>query len=192
MPRPVSETSRVTCPSTRAAETLIAVPAGVWTLDPVHSSIGFQIAYMGGAFRGHFKDVDARLADNRLEGSARVKSVQVKDESLEAHLQSPDFFDAERHPVLRFESGDIQGDADEVTGRGEITIKGVTQPVELKGSIAAPTTKGDGSEVITVNLRTVIDRTDFGVNWNMPLPDGKAALANEVELNAGLFLNREA
>ena len=173
-------------------EAVQTVPAGVWTLDPVHSSIGFEIAYMGGSFRGHFNEVDARLADNRLEGSARVKSVQVKDESLDAHLQSPDFFDAERHPVLRFESGDIQGDADEVTVRGEITIKGITRPVELKGTIAAPTPKGDGSEVIGVKLETVIDRTDFGVNWNMPLPDGKPALANEVELNAGLFLIREA
>ena len=167
------------------------VPAGTWALDPVHSSIGFEIAYMGGTFRGHFSDVDARLADGRLEGSARVASVQVKDENLEAHLQSPDFFDAERHPVLRFASSDIRRDGGEVTVRGEIEIKGITRPVELKGTIGAPTPKGEG-EVVAVNLETVIDRTNFGVNWNMPLPDGKPALANEVELTARLFLNREA
>jgi polyisoprenoid-binding protein YceI len=168
------------------------VPAGTWTLDPVHSSIGFEIAYMGGTFRGHFNDVDARLADGRLEGSARVASIQVKDENLEAHLQSPDFFDAERHPELRFESSDIERVADEVIVRGEIAIKGVTQPVELKGTIGAPTPKGDGRELIAVNLQTIVDRTEFGVNWNMPLPDGTPALANEVELTAGLFLIREA
>jgi polyisoprenoid-binding protein YceI len=172
-------------------EEIQIVPAGTWTLDPVHSSIGFEIAYMGGTFRGQFNDVDARLADGRLEGSARVASVQVKDENLEAHLQSPDFFDAERHPVLRFESSDIEREGDEVTVRGEIEIKGVTRPVELKGTIGAPTPKGEG-EVIAVNLETVIDRTNFGVNWNMPLPDGKPALANDVELTATLFLNREA
>ena len=167
------------------------VPAGTWALDPVHSSIGFEIAYMGGTFRGHFNDVDARLANGRLEGSARVASVQVKDENLEAHLQSPDFFDAERHPVLRFESSDIERDGDEVTVRGEIEIKGVTRPVELKGTIGSPTPKGE-SEVIGVNLETVVDRTEFGVNWNMQLPDGKPALAKDVELTATLFLNREA
>jgi polyisoprenoid-binding protein YceI len=73
-----------------------------------------------------------------------------------------------------------------------MAIKGVTQPVELKGTIGAPTPKGDGRELIAVNLQTVVDRTEFGVNWNMPLPDGTPALANEVELTAGLFLIREA
>jgi polyisoprenoid-binding protein YceI len=163
-----------------------------WTLDPVHSSIGFEIAYMGGTFRGHFNDVDASLADGRLEGSARVASVQVKDENLEAHLQSPDFFDAERHPELRFESSDFERDGDRVVVRGEITIKGVTRSVELQGTIGAPTPKGDGREVIAVNLDTVIDRTDFGVDWNMPLPDGSPALSNKVALTAGLYLTSEA
>ncbi len=167
-------------------------PAGTWTLDPIHSSIGFEIAYMGGTFRGHFNDVDARLADGRLEGSARVASVQVKDENLEAHLQSPDFFDAERHPVLSFASSDIERDGEEVAVRGEITIKGITRPVELKGTVGAPTSRADDREVVTVNLKTVVDRTDFGINWNMPLPDGKPALANDVELTASLFLIREA
>jgi polyisoprenoid-binding protein YceI len=169
-------------------EAVQTVPAGTWKLDPIHSTIGFEITYMGGTFRGHFDDVDARLENGRLEGSARVAGVQVKDENLEAHLQSPDFFDAERHPELRFVSDEI--DSDEV--RGEITIKGVTRPVELKGTIGAPIARADGREAIAVNLTTVIDRTDFGVNWNMPLPDGKPALANEVELSANLYLIREA
>jgi polyisoprenoid-binding protein YceI len=169
-------------------EEIQVVPNGTWKLDRVHSTVGFEIAYMGGTFRGHFDDVDARLENGRLEGSARVASVQVKDENLEAHLQSPDFFDAERHPELRFASTEIDGD----TVRGEITIKGITRPVELKGTIGAPVEKADGSEAIAVNLVTVIDRTDFGVNWNMPLPDGGPALANEVELSANLFLIREA
>jgi polyisoprenoid-binding protein YceI len=173
-------------------EEIQAVPAGTWTFDRIHSSIGFEIAYMGGTFRGHFDDVDARLQDGRLAGSARVASVQVKDENLEAHLQSPDFFDAERHPELRFESSDIARDGDQLKVRGEITIKGVTQPVELKGTIGAQTTRADGREGVTLNLETVIDRTDFGVSWNMPVSDGSPALANDVELNAGLFLIREA
>jgi polyisoprenoid-binding protein YceI len=173
-------------------EAVQAVPTGTWTLDPVHSTIGFEIAYLGGTFRGHFDGVDARLADGRLLGSARVASVQVKDENLEAHLQSPDFFDAERYPELRFESSEIDRDGDEVTVRGEITIKGVTQPVELRGTIGDATVNAGGRDVFGLKLETVVDRTSFGVNWNMPLPDGKPALADEVELTADLFLIREA
>ena len=73
-----------------------ALPTGTWHLDPVHSSIGFEVAYMGGAFRGQFREVDATLHDARLTGSAKVASVDVKDENLAAHLQSPEFFDVER------------------------------------------------------------------------------------------------
>src|ERR671939_1836711 len=88
-----------------------ALPTGTWHIDPVHSSIGFEVAYMGGAFRGQFREVDATLDDARLTGSAKVASVDVKDENLAAHLQSPEFFDVERHPELRFESREIeQGD----------------------------------------------------------------------------------
>jgi polyisoprenoid-binding protein YceI len=173
-----------------------AVPTGTWTLDPIHSSIGFEVAYLGGSFRGHFDDVDAQLisADNavRLEGSARVGSVKVKDENLEAHLQSPDFFDAERHSELRFESSDIDRTGDELRVRGEITIKGVTQPIELTGTIASPAVRADGSEILGLRLESTVDRTAFGVSWNMPLADGKPSLANEVKLTADLFLKREA
>jgi len=74
-------------------------------------------------------------SDGVLRGSARVASVQVKDPNLEAHLQSPEFFDAERHPKLTFESKSIERDGDRVRIDGEITIKGHTEPVELSGVI---------------------------------------------------------
>src|ERR687888_1563715 len=124
-----------------------ALPTGTWHLDPVHSSIGFEVAYMGGAFRGQFREVDATLDDAHLTGAARVASVDVKDENLAAHLQSPEFFDVERYPELRFVSTDISGE-EELTVRGEITIKGVTQPVELTGRATAPITDAYGRERI--------------------------------------------
>lgn len=177
-------------------ETVQVVPTGTWTLDRVHSSIGFEVAYLGGSFRGHFDDVDAKLVSEgdtaRIEGSARVASVQVKDENLEAHLQSPDFFDAERHPELRFESNELVRTGDELRVRGEITIKGVTRPVELKGTIGSPTIKYDDTEVIGLRVETALNRKDFGVSWNTPLPDGNPALADEVKLTADLFFVREA
>src|SRR5947207_4110734 len=79
------------------------VPAGNWQADPIHSSTAFEVKYLGVAtFTGELTDFEASLADGRLTGSARVASVEVKDENLAAHLQSPDFFDSERHPEVRF------------------------------------------------------------------------------------------
>ena len=172
------------------------LPTGTWQLDPVHSSIGFEIEYMVGAFRGQFRDVDATLVvdgdETRLTGAARVASVDVKDENLAAHLQSPEFFDVERHPELRFVSADVTGGEEELTVRGEITIKGVTQPVELTGRAAAPVTDAYGRERIGLNLSTTLDRTAFGLNWNLPLPSGEPALANEVTLVAELYFVQDA
>jgi polyisoprenoid-binding protein YceI len=171
------------------------VPTGTWTLDPVHSTIGFEIDYLSGTFRGQFREVEAKLvADEpaRLAGSAKVASVDAKDENLSAHLQSPDFFDAERHPELSFESTGLDLSAPTATVGGKLTIKGVTQPIELTGTIAAPITDYSARERIGLRLETVVDRTDFGVDWNAPLPSGEPALANEVRLAADLYFVREA
>jgi polyisoprenoid-binding protein YceI len=168
-----------------------ALPTGTWHLDPVHSSIGFEVAYMGGAFRGQFREVDATLDDARLTGSAQVASVDVKDENLSAHLQSPEFFDVERYPELRFASTEIAG-GEELAIRGEITIKGVTQPVELTGRATEPLTDAYGRERFGLTLTTTLDRTAFGLNWNLPLPSGEPALSNEVTLVAELFFVQEA
>ena len=75
-----------------------ALPAGTWQVDKVHSSIGFAVNYMADTFHGTFSDFDASVADGVLNGTAKVTSVQVKDENLAAHLQGPDFFDAQTHP----------------------------------------------------------------------------------------------
>ena len=166
-------------------ETPIA-PAGTWTLDPVHSTVGFEVGYLVGTFKGQFRDVDARLRIGEtgasLEGSARVASVDVKDENLAAHLQSPDFFDAENHPELRFSADDIAIDGRTVTVDGEITIKGVTKPVVLTGTFAEPLTDPYGNERVGLAVSATVDRTEFGVSWNTPLPGGKPALANEVRI----------
>lgn len=177
-------------------DTRPVLPVGTWDLDPVHSTIGFEVDYLAGAFRGQFRDVTARLDAGGetpvLTGSAKVASVEVKDENLTAHLQSPDFFDAERHPELSFESSEIDRDGNALTVRGGITIKGVERPVELSGTITEPITDPYGRERIGLRLETTVDRTEFGVKWNVPLPDGKPALADEVKLAAELFFVKEA
>src|SRR5438128_8070686 len=177
-------------------DTRQAVPVGTWALDPVHSTIGFEVDYLAGAFRGQFREVTAHLDVTEetpvLTGSAKVASVDVKDENLAAHLQSPDFFDAERYPELSFESSEIERAGDQIAVRGGITIKGVEKPVELTGTINDPITDPYGRERIGLKLDTTVDRTEFGVNWNVPLPDGKPALADEVKLSAELFFVKEA
>ena len=180
----------------RTTESLTIAPAGTWRLDPVHSSVGFEVDYLAGTFKGQFREVEAELAVGeegaRLEGAAKVASVDVKDENLAGHLQSPDFFDAERHPELRFRAEDISLDGGAISVRGEITIKGVTKPVTLAGTVAEPITDGYGNERIGLKVSTTVDRTDFGVNWNMALPTGQQALANEVTILGDLYFVKAA
>ena len=126
-------------------------------------------------------------------GTVDVGSIVVKDENLAAHLQSPEFFDAERHPELRFESSDIRrGEGDEVVVDGELTIKGITKAVEARGTLEGPAvTFGDVNKV-GLTLEAIIDRTEFGLNWNAPLPKGGFALANDVKLIVELELAEQA
>ena len=168
------------------------VPAGTWSIDKVHSSIGFAIDYMAGTFQGSFGDVDADVSDGVLHGNAKVSSIQVNDPNLAAHLQAPDFFDAERHPELTFESKDIRREGNRVTVDGEITIKGHTEPVEITGVISDPINDPYGGERFGLKLEAKVDRTKFGVDWNNPLPSGEPALANEVTLLADLQLSKQA
>jgi polyisoprenoid-binding protein YceI len=181
-----------TIESTNAA----VLPAGTWQLDPVHSQVGFAIKYMVGTFRGSFSPVEATLvvgADGEadLTGSARAENVKVQEPSLVAHLLAPDFFDAERTPELRFRSTDVRTDGARVTVDGELEVKGATRPVTLTGEVGEQITDPFGRERIGITLGGTIDRTDFGINWNNPLPSGKSALANEVALEAELYLVKE-
>jgi polyisoprenoid-binding protein YceI len=175
--------------STTIDQTTTVAPAGTWQADPIHSSVGFEVKYLGVAtFTGDLTDFEASLDNGALAGKARVASVEVKDDSLKAHLQAPDFFDAERHPEVSF-SGTATGEG---IFAGEITIKGVTKPATLEGTITGPITDPYGNERYGLSLKTVVDRTQFGLNWNNPLPGGGFALANDVTLKAELSLVKAA
>ncbi len=176
-------------------ETLIA-PAGTWQLDSIHSSVGFEVAYLSGTFKGQFREFDGALVvdgdDATLEGTAKVASVDVKDENLSAHLQSPDFFDAEQYPTIRFAASDISLEGEDVRVDGELTIKGITQPAVVTGRVAEPMIDPYGRERVGLQLTTTVDRTAFGVSWNAPLPTGEQALANDVSIVAELFFVKAA
>ena len=179
---------------TQTTKTL--APAGTWTADPVHSNVSFEVGYAGvNTFRGSFTDFSATLSGDSLEGRAKVASVDVKDEQLNGHLQTPDFFDAQRYPEITFRATELvrHGD-DTVTGKGDLTIKGNTRPITLQGTIApAPATDPFGRERLGLRLESEIDRTEYGVEWNAPNQSGGDYLANDVKLIAELaFVRAEA
>lgn len=160
---------------------------GAWRLDAVHSSIGFTVVYMGVApFEGAFREVEATLSPSGLVGTAQAGSIDVDDENLAAHLASPDFFDAAAYPTLGFESGPLAIEGTRVTVDGTLEIKGRRIPVALAGSITTPVSDPWGNRKLGLTLTTTVDRRDFGLDWNAPLPEGGEMLANEVELVAKL------
>jgi polyisoprenoid-binding protein YceI len=167
-----------------------SIPTGTWTLDKVHSSVGYAVRHSGvSLFRGDVPDFDAEIVDGTLRGSANVASITVNDENLQGHLLSPEFFDVERTPRVSFESTSIRRDDDELSVEGELEIRGVKQPVTLTGTITGPVA-GPAGERLGVSLETVIDRTTFGITWNMELPSGGFVLDNQVTLTAHLELAR--
>jgi polyisoprenoid-binding protein YceI len=165
-----------------------AIPTGAWKADTVHSGVAFEVPYAVATFSGEVPDFEASLVDGKLAGVAKIASLTVKDENLQAHLLSPEFFDAERHPEVRFEGSRLTRDGDKATLEGEITIKGITKPATLTGTITGPAIDHFGANRVGFKLETVIDRTEFDITWNMPLPNGEPALANEVTLKADLTL----
>ncbi len=166
-----------------------SIAAATFGLDPVHSSIGFAVKHSGVmTFKGDFAEVDAKLADGRLEGTAKVASVRVDDPNLVGHLQSPDFFDAEQNPELRFVSSSIERDGDNVAIAGDLTLRGESRPVELAGTISGPITDGYGKERLGLDLETTINRRDFGIDWGQELPSGEPMLADDVLITANLAL----
>jgi polyisoprenoid-binding protein YceI len=169
------------------------VPTGTYGADRIHSTVAFEVAYMGiGLFGGAVSEFEASLADGRLTGKARIESLETKDENLHAHLMAPDWFDAERFPEVSFSTEQAAGEGDRVSFDGELTIKGITQPATLSGTVVGPVSDPYGNERYGLKLETTIDRTAFGLNWNNDMPDGSKALADEVILKADLSLVKAA
>jgi polyisoprenoid-binding protein YceI len=168
---------------------------GTYTADPIHSSFGFAVKYQGvSVFRGTLEDVSATLEANRLEGTAKVESISIRTpEQFRAHVLSAEFFDAANHPEVAFTSSDLDLHEDgTATVHGELTIKGITRPVTAAGTWIAPTADAFGNTRGHLNLEAVVDRTEFEMNWNAPLPSGGNALANEVTLIVELSLIEQA
>jgi polyisoprenoid-binding protein YceI len=175
------------------------ITTGKWSIDKVHSHLGFAVKHMVVAtFRGSFDGYDGALTVGddgalHLEGNVDVDSIVVKDENLAGHLKSPDFFDTAGYPQISFVSDDVRIDeSGELEVHGDLTIKGNTHEVTGRGSFTGPHTDIAGNDKIGVELEAVIDRREYGLNWNAELPKGGFALDNDVKLQVSLELVREA
>ncbi len=161
-----------------------SAPAGTWSADPVHSHVSFEVAYAGtNTFRGGFHEYTATLKDGVVEGSAKVASVDVKDEQLNGHLLTPDFFDAERFPEISFRTSDLE--------HGELTIKGVTRPVAISASVSEPNVDPFGRERVGIALEATVDRNEFDISWNAPNQGGGNYLGDDVTIKADLALVKQ-
>jgi polyisoprenoid-binding protein YceI len=176
-----------------------SIASGTWTIDKIHSHVGFAVKHMVVAtFRGRFDEYDGSLsvgADGKpqLAGHVRSDSIVVKDENLAAHLKAPDFFDTERYPQISFASTAVN--VDENGGlevEGDLTIKDKTHRVTARGALSGPHVDIAGNDKLGVELETVIDRREFGLEWNAELPKGGFAVDNDVKLEVSLELVREA
>jgi polyisoprenoid-binding protein YceI len=171
------------------------IPTGTWQSDPVHSHVGFAVKHVVGTFRGTFGEFEATLSDAsgrpQLFGRVPAESVEVKDDNLQGHLLSPEFFDVEQTPEISFQSSDIKSEDGQVVIDGELTVKGITKQVVARGEISGSVPGPDGNDRIGLDLETKVDRRDYGLNWQMELPNGGETLGYEVTLSVHLELIKE-
>jgi polyisoprenoid-binding protein YceI len=164
------------------------IPPGTWSIDPVWSALEFEVKKIGLInVKGRVLGFTGTIRGGEhpsIEGTVDVSSITTFDETRDGHVQSPDFFDVGRYPELRFDSMSVETDGDELVVQGDLTIKGVTKPVQLRGSFLGTGTDPMGNERIALELSGAIDRTDFGLKWNAPLPSGGFLVPNEVVLKA--------
>ena len=169
------------------------VPAGIWTLDPVHSSVTFAITHNGAAtFRSGFESYEATLTggeEPRLEGSVDVSSIDIDDAQLKGHLMSPDFFDAERFPKVTFASTrfDVADDGS-LRLTGTVEMPGTEREVEATGRFGELGADIAGNQRVALSLSTAVDRREFGLDWNADLPSGGQVIEWEVAIDVDLEL----
>ncbi len=170
--------------------TITTIPTGTWTADPAHSKVGFAVKHMGIAnVRGEFTDyagtleVGDDLSNARITGSAKVASVSTGEDQRDAHLRSPDFFDAEQFPELRFESTRIeQLDDEQYRVTGNLTIHGVTNEVVLHAELEGADTDPWGNDRIALEITGKISRGDYDMKFNQALGSGNMLVADKVAL----------
>jgi polyisoprenoid-binding protein YceI len=169
------------------------VPAGTWIVDPVHSSLNFAVRHNGvTTFRSGFERYEARLRGGeqpQLEGSVEVESIQIDEEMLKGHLLSPEFFDVQRFPQLRFASHELSvGEDGSLRVRGGLEIHGETREVEASGRFAQLGEDAYGKARVGLSIEATVDRRDFGLDWQAELPSDGKVLDYAVTISVDLEL----
>jgi len=169
------------------------VPAGTWVVDPVHSSINFAVKHNGvTTFRSGFERYEARLTGGegaRLEGTVDVESIQIDEEMLKGHLLSPEFFDVQRFPQLRFASSELSvGEDGTLRVAGDLEIHGESRKVEAGGRFGQLGGDLAGKERVGLSIEATVDRRDFGLDWQAELPSGGEVLDYAVTISVDLEL----
>ncbi|HUO70049.1 MAG TPA: YceI family protein [Solirubrobacteraceae bacterium] len=170
--------------------TSTAIPSATWTIDPAHSKVGFAVKHMGIAtVRGEFTDFEGTLeigedlSNARAYGTVKVESVDTNEPQRDAHLRSPDFFDADQYPELRFESTSIEAlDEDSYRITGRLTIHGITNEIVLHAEAQGTDTDPWGNERLGLEVIGQLSRGDYGMTFNQALGSGNMLVADKVKL----------
>jgi len=152
-----------------------------WYIDPSHTAVNFSVKHMMlstvrgslGKVRGRIELDPEQPEKGDFEIAATVKGINTGDPKRDGHLQSSDFFDAEKYPEVTFKSNAIfpKGDG-HYTASGELTIREVTRPASFDIHLIGVVQNGQGGQHLGAAATVTIDRSDFGLNWNMPIPNG--------------------
>jgi polyisoprenoid-binding protein YceI len=166
---------------------------GTWKLDPSHSELSFWVRHLKiSKVRGTFENFDVTVITPEdpskisIEASIDVSSVDTGVEARDNHLRSSDFFLVEQHPHMLFRSTGIRVDGDDFTIDGELTLRGVTQPVTLTGEFGGVITDDYGRTKAGASASAKINRQDFGVSWNAALEAGGFTLGDDVTITIDL------
>lgn len=160
-----------------------------WTFDTAHSQIQFSVKHMGiSTVRGTFQTFSGGIAEENGQVKSVVVDIDVNslsthNEQRDGHLRSPDFFDVAQYPSARFELTTFDRSGDDVTATGNLTIRGTTKPVTLKGEIGGPAKDPWGNEKVSAVLETKISRKEWGLVWNVALEAGGVLVSDDVKLH---------
>jgi polyisoprenoid-binding protein YceI len=166
------------------------VPAGTWTADASHSKVGFAVKHMGIAtVRGEFAEFEGTLevgddlASSVARATIKAASVDTSEPQRDAHLRSPDFFDAETYPELTFESTRIEAlDDESFRITGDLTLHGVTNEIVLTAEVQGADVDPWGNERVGLEITGQLSRADYGMKFNQALGSGNMLVADKVKL----------
>jgi len=170
--------------------TTAAVTTGTWKLDPTHTEIGFTVRHLMSKVRGKFDTFEGTVVSaedvtaSTVEVSVDLSSINTGTADRDAHLRSGDFFEVDTYPSMTFKSTGIKQESDdEFVLSGDLTIKGVTKPVELEVEFLGEGSDPWGGTRVGIEAKGEISRKEFGIDFNIPVQGDKVMIGDKIKLN---------